>query len=100
MAYVRAGMGQVDLSGAFLASGVPPTAAGCDAGYTLSADGSICLSTATYSAGSPCMAASFPFVGTYAPDAGGHAVCQPFSPVIGYLAIGVFALVLFKGGRR
>lgn len=74
----------------------------CDAGYQPSADGSVCESTATYSAGSFCMAPSFPFVGTNAADAGGHAVCSPLPSSIGYIAVavGILALGLFSGGRR
>jgi hypothetical protein len=95
MAYVRAGMGQINLSGAF-----PPGTGVCDPGSTLSADGSVCESTATYSAGSFCTSPSFPFFGTYAPNAQGYANCVPFSATYGLLAVGVLALVIFRGGRR
>jgi len=71
----------------------------CDAGYTYDPSTQKCLSDADYTAGSMCVADSFPFLGTLGPQSTNFA-CQPFSPVIGYAAVGILALALLKGGRR
>ncbi len=71
----------------------------CDAGYSLNSSTGVCESNATYTAGSFCMASSFPFVGTIG-DSSTNFACAPMSPVFGYAAVGILALILLKGGRR
>ncbi len=76
MAYVR-GMGQ----------------AACDPGYQPSADGTVCEQTVTL--GDMCVGSSFPWVGTIAPG----GACVPFSPLLGYAALGILGLAILKGRR-
>jgi hypothetical protein len=71
----------------------------CDAGYTFNSSSGVCESNATYTAGSFCMASSFPFVGQTG-DSSTNFSCVPFSPIIGYGLVGALALILLKGGRR
>jgi len=71
--------------------------AGCNPGFTLSADGSICESIADFTDGAMCTASTFPFLGTL--DATKNYACVPYSPLIGYGVLAVAALLLFKGRR-
>jgi len=71
----------------------------CDAGYSPTTDASgngICQQNVGVSVGDTCIGSSFPWVGSIV--SGG--ACAPFSPLLGYAAVGILALVLLKGGRR
>jgi hypothetical protein len=73
---------------------IPGTA--CDSGYALSSDGTVCESTQTYSLGSPCMASSFPWIGTIDKNVN----CVPLSSTPVLIGVGLLALFVFgRGGR-
>ena len=71
----------------------------CDPDYTYDPGTGKCLSNEDFTAGSFCMANSFPYVGTLGPQSTNFA-CQQFSPVIGYAVVALVALSFLKSGRR
>ena len=73
----------------------------CDPGYTFNSSSSVCESNATYTAGSFCMASSFPFVGQTG-DSSTNFACQPFPAILGYGALALYLITMLvpAGGRR
>jgi hypothetical protein len=72
----------------------------CDAGYSFNASSGVCESDATFTAGSFCMASTFPFIGQTG-DSTKNFACVPISTPIAIMTLGVIGVLLLeKGGRR